>query len=50
MKEKSCKTNGYESPRVEIIEMNAQGVLCASADTSFTGSNTENIGVSHFSF
>ncbi len=47
MKEKSCKTNGYESPRMEIIEMKPQMVLCSSA---LQGNSTEAVTTGYFSF
>jgi predicted lipase len=32
----------YEAPKVELIEMQAQGVLCASAEkTGFTGTGLQ---------
>lgn len=42
------KTNNkrYEAPRVEVIEIDYQGILCVSADTSASaGGGTTNMGI-----
>ena len=31
---KTAKQKVYEAPKAEIIEIESQGILCASADTS----------------
>ena len=34
---KQTKQKMYEAPQVELIEMETQGVLCASVNTGFNG-------------
>jgi len=41
----------YESPRVEVIEVEMQGVLCGSVPGPVNPlGNTENIGLESFNF
>ena len=44
--EKSLKRQGYEAPKVEVIEIEYQGILCASAGavTTTGGGGTTNMG------
>ena len=43
-KESGLKRQPYQPPRVEIIKMEVQGVLCGSA----LNGNTEGVGISDF--
>ncbi len=43
-KESGLKRQPYQPPRVEIIKMEVQGVLCGSA----LKGNTEGVGISDF--
>ena len=36
----------YEAPRAEVIDIEIQGVLCASGDSTSTGAGTTNMGMS----
>lgn len=40
------KLKRYESPKAEVIEIESQGVLCASGGAAFsTGGGTTNMGI-----
>lgn len=44
-------SKNYESPRMEIVEIEEQGVLCISTpQTTNPSGSTENVGRSSFSF
>jgi len=38
----------YASPRLEVIEIEAQGVLCASDTRNLFGNSNEPVGISSF--
>ncbi len=42
--ERSLKRQGYVAPLVEVIEMETQGILCASAESGTRG-GTENMNL-----
>lgn len=40
----------YEAPHVEIIEIESQGILCASPDTSTGGGGTQGMGMTNINW
>ena len=44
---KTTKRN-YEAPRIDIIKIESQCVLCGSS-SSYTGNSTESVGTNYFS-
>ena len=45
MKEKTLKA--YESPKAEVIEIESQGVLCASGDATNRTGGTNDMGINN---
>ena len=43
------KRQGYEAPSLEVIEMESQGVICASGEaaTASAGGGTTNMGMNN---
>ena len=40
----------YEAPKAEIIEIESQGILCASVDTSTGGGGTQGMGMTNINW
>jgi len=47
---KNNKHQVYEAPQAEIIEIEPQGILCTSADTSIGGGGTQGMGMTNINW